>query len=238
MKRISIILPTFNEKENVLALIKAIHEHLNIYDHEIIIVDDNSPDGTYEAVMREEDARLKCLLRKKEKSLARSIRCGIEASDGDLLVVMDSDFNHQPRYLKPMIEALEHYDCVVASRFLPGGKMDNPLRHALSWIFNRYILWITRGEVSDNLYGFFAVRREVMQRCDYGKIFFGYGDYFIRLMYYFQRNEISIYQVPAVNGARRQGQGNRQFLKTAWQYFLAVHALVFKERLRLNVYGN
>ncbi|MFC1815192.1 glycosyltransferase, partial [Thermodesulfobacteriota bacterium] len=123
--KISIILPTYNEKGNILLLIDAIHAELYDYNHEIIVVDDNSPDGTYQAVLGLNHPNVKTILRTENRGFANSIRCGIENAVGDIFVIMDSDFNHRPEYLPFMIQSLSHYDCVSASRFLYGGKMDS-----------------------------------------------------------------------------------------------------------------
>jgi len=228
--KISIILPTYNEKDNVLPLIKAIHAELCGYDHELLVVDDNSSDGTEQAVADLKDPLVKFILRTKNRGFANSIRCGLENAAGEIFVVMDSDFNHQPKYLPFMIHALSHYDCVSGSRFLYGGKMLPRSRHILSWIFNIFIRTITRGTITDSLYGFFAIKRNTIERCNYDNIFWGYGDYCIRLMFYLQKNNATILQIPVINGARKTGAGNSRFLKVFWQYFTESIKLAYKMR--------
>ena len=193
---ISIIMPTYNEKENVLLLIKAIHHELMTFNHEIIIVDDDSPDSTYQAVSNLNLPYAKAIHRTKDRGLANSIRCGIENSKGNVLVLMDSDFNHQPHYLPFMIQALSHYDCISASRFLYGGKMDGRLRHLFSWVFNIFVRIITVGQITDSLYGYLAIKRNILDECNFDKIFWGYGDYCIRLMYYLQKKSSKCITVP------------------------------------------
>ena len=233
MKKISVILPTYNEKANIVRLMEAIHEQLLSYDHEIIIVDDNSPDGTFKVVTDSNRPYLKPILRTQDRGLANSIRCGLEKASGDILIVMDSDFNHQPIYLPFMIDSLNYYDCVLASRFVYGGKMDSRARHILSWCFNIFIRLITGGQITDSLYGFFAINRPHLMRCDFDKIFWGYGDYCIRLLYYLQQNNVSVLQFPAVNGKRFDGRGNRRLIKVFWQYFS--EAIKFSWKIRWNI---
>ena len=234
-KTISVIVPTYNEKGNILTLIDAIHEQLRDWEHEILVVDDNSPDGTYQTVVDQHYAYVKAILRTEDRGLANSIRCGLENAAGAIFVIMDSDFNHQPHYLPIMIEALSFYDCVSASRFLYGGAMDSRTRHLLSWIFNIFVRIMTGGQITDSLYGFLAIKRDVIERCNYDDIFWGYGDYCIRLLYYLQQYGVNILQIPAVNGRRQAGEGNRRFFWVFWQYFREVIKLTYRIRMKSDV---
>jgi len=231
MPRISVIVPTFNERENIIPLIDGIHQQLEGLDHQIVVVDDNSPDGTFTTVQAGGHSFVKAVLRKTDPGLAKSIRTGLEAADGDIFVVMDSDFNHQPVYIRQMIVNLEFYEAVVASRFVYGGLMDDRLRHLLSWSFNIFVRMLTGKYVTDSLYGFYAIRRRDMEKLDYDKIFWGYGDYCIRLMYYLQENQARILQIPAVNGRRLKGAGNSRFLKVFMQYSRETVRLMWRERI-------
>jgi len=229
--RISVIVPTFNEKENILLLIDAIHAELSDFTHEILVVDDNSPDGTYQLMCAQKHNFVKPILRTQNPSLAASIRCGLEHATGEIFVVMDSDFNHQPKYIPQMIKNLEFYDVVVGSRFLYGGAMDSRVRHILSWNFNIFIRCVLRKHITDSLYGFYAIRRSAMAKVNYDKIFWGYGDYCIRLMYYLQELDTPILQIPVVNRRRSRGQANTRFLKIFFQYTSETFKLLFRERV-------
>lgn len=233
--QISIILPAYNEADSILKLIVSIHNHIADYKHEILVVDDNSPDGTYNIVKNAGLNYVKPILRLKDRGFANSIRCGIENATGIIIIIMDSDFNHQPKYLPFMIDSLNYYDCVSASRFVYGGDMGGRSRHLMSWLFNIFVRIMTRGKVTDSLYGFFAIKKEVIQKVKFDDVFWGYGDYCIRLMYYLQKKEISILQYPAVNGKRIAGEGNSRFFKVFRQYFVAVIKLAYKIRFKKNV---
>ena len=223
---VSVILPCYNESGNILPLIEALHKQLGFCNHQIVVVDDNSPDGTYQLVRDKNYEYVKTILRTTDPSLAKSIRNGIEEANGNVIVVMDSDFNHQPSYIPQMIKNLEYYDCVTASRFLYGGSMNNRFRHLASWLFNIFVRVLTGKSVTDSLYGFFAIKKEVIAKLDYNKIFWGYGDYCIRFMYYLQKQNVTILQIPAVNGERLKGQGNSRFIKTFFQYTIETFKLV------------
>ncbi len=235
INKVSVILPTYNERENILLMIDILHSVLRHYEYEILVVDDNSSDGTYQTVLKLNDPCVRTILRTENRGLANSIRCGLENATGDVFVIMDSDFNHQPKYLSFMLQSLSHYRCVLASRFLYGGKMNNWMRHFLSWIFNIFIRLMTGGTITDSLYGFLAIRRETIERFNYDNIFWGYGDYCIRLVYYLQKNRIRVLQIPAVNGARKKGDNNRQFFRIFWQYFKEVMKLAYRIRIKKDV---
>jgi dolichol-phosphate mannosyltransferase len=231
---ISVILPTYNERENVVPLARAIAGELAGHDFEILVVDDNSPDGTSQAVQDIGDARIQCIVRTENRGFANSIREGLERARGDIFIIMDSDGNHQPKYLPIMIEALQFYDCVSGSRFVYGGRMNSRRRHLLSWMFNIFTRVMTSGQITDSLYGFVAIHRRVMEQIDYDAVFWGYGDYCIRLMFYLQRQGASVLQIPVINGERAAGEGNDRFVKVFLQYFREVMALTWRTRVRKN----
>lgn len=226
---VSVVLPCFNERGGITGLIEAIHHELSGIPHEILVVDDNSPDGTFQFVEDKQYPYVRAFLRTADYGLAKSIRKGLEEARGDVLVVMDSDFNHQPRYLPFMIRNLEFFDCVSASRFLYGGRMVPRWRHLSSWIFNIWVRLLTRKFVTDSLYGYFAIKKEVLKKLNFDRIFWGYGDYCIRLMFYLQEMNVSILQFPAENGIRLSGAGNRRFLKVLLQYAKATLELVWAD---------
>lgn len=231
--KVSIVVPTYNERENIVPLVREIKESLAGCPKEILVVDDDSPDGTAQAVRDAfpGDAEVRLVVRKERRGFAFSIREGIERSGGEAVIVMDSDFNHQPKYLPFMLQSLSHYDAVFGSRFLYGGKMLPPTRHFLSWVFNVFVRFSTGGDITDNLYGFFCIKRPVLERCDFDRIFWGYGDYCIRLLYFLQRDRAEILQVPIVNGERRGGVGNSAFVKVWAEYTAATCRLAFSGRI-------
>ena len=89
--------------------------------------------------------------------------------------------------------------------------------------------------MTDSFYGFIAIKRDTMKEIIFDNVFWGYGVYCIRLIYYLQKNGVSILQYPAVNGKRFAGEGNSRFLKVFKQYFMAVLKLAYKIKLQRNV---
>ena len=123
----SVILPTLNEKGHILKLIEEISNifETNKIDYEIIVVDDNSDDGTYEIVenFKKNNAYVKTILRKnKKKSLPSSLNDGISLSKYENLIWMDADFQHPPKYIKKFIEKSKNFDVIISSRFLEGSE--------------------------------------------------------------------------------------------------------------------
>ena len=119
---VSVILPTYNESQNVQELILAI---LNCMEPapEIIVVDDDSPDGTWEIVtkIQAEHPNVELLRRTGKRGLATAVAEGIANSRGDVIVWMDSDFSHPPALIPQMVKALEHCSIALASRYTKGG---------------------------------------------------------------------------------------------------------------------
>ena len=139
---VSVILPVHNERDNISPLITEIHEVLRDTPHQIIVIDDQSSDGTAAVLQEVTDGRTVVLQTDIRLGLARSIRMGIQQADGDCIVVMDSDFNHQPAYLPFMIRAMDVYDAAFASRFFPGGGMESWWRQCLSRWFNGVVQFL------------------------------------------------------------------------------------------------
>ena len=231
MKKISVILPTFNERDNIVPLVRAICGVLRDLPYEILVVDDQSPDGTAQAVRDLQNPQVRVIVRSTDPGFAKSIRCGIENAAGDRLIIMDSDFNHDPSCIPFMVQKLSEYDCVSGSRFLEGGRMIPAWRGVASRLFNAFVCGMTGGRMTDNLFGFFAIKREVLDRCPFDDIFFGFGDYGTRLLFYLQKNGATIFEFPAVCGKRLAGHGNRRLFQTFCLYVKATWALAGKGRI-------
>jgi dolichol-phosphate mannosyltransferase len=231
---VSVVLPTYNERDNILLIIEAIHRELMDVNHEILVVDDNSPDDTHGVVIAGGGPYVRPFLRTNNPSLARAIRFGLEHARGDRIIIMDSDFNHHPRYLPFMVQALDYYECVAGSRFLYGGQGMGRKRHLMSWGFNLFLRLLTDGRITDNLFGCLSLRRNVLERLNYDKIFWGFGDYCIRLLFYLQKEGVAILQIPMVHDSRLRGTGNSRIVRTFFDYTIAAILLIGREgRIRV-----
>src|SRR5687768_11125270 len=126
-----VIVPTYNERANLEPLVVAVHSALGRgSDHSILIVDDNSPDGTGEVADRlaAADARVRVLHGPVKRGLGRAYLAGfrVALAEGAALVIeMDADFSHDPAFLPEMIEGAREADLVLGSRYVPGGEVQN-----------------------------------------------------------------------------------------------------------------
>ena len=231
MTTLSIILPTYNEKDNIIILVNRIIKLLNNYpSKEIIIVDDSSPDNTYSLVKNKFKKKkfIKIFLRKKEFSLAKSIGYGIKKSRGRLIIVMDADMTHNPNLIKRLINRSRKYDLVSGSRYIEGGSMYSFFHHSFSLIFNFFLEILLRTKMKDNLGGYYCVRRKVLKKLDFNKIFYGYGEYYFRLLFYLGKNKISMTEIPAYYQKRNFGESKSNFFWLLFKYSLEAMILRLK----------
>jgi dolichol-phosphate mannosyltransferase len=173
--QVSIIIPTYNESQNILSVLKSIEEHLPANTKtQTIVVDDNSPDGTgklvddyLKNVKQIANHTIDVIHRKAKEGLSSAIVKGIQLATGNTIVVMDSDLSHPPNLLPKMLDALKHPKCdiVIASRYVNGGSITG-------WTLKRKImskiatLIAKRGlgvEPKDPMSGFFAFKRPIIQ---------------------------------------------------------------------------
>lgn len=220
MDTISIIIPTYNEKENVALLIKGLKSLLSDFEFEIVVVDDNSPDGTYKKVVEEfkKDKRVKAILREREKGLGTAILHGIKNSKYPIIVGMDADFNHPPEIIPRMLRELSNSDLVVASRFIKGGGMEEKKRYFPTFIFNKFLKHVLGFPTIDNMSGFYAIKREKLLKLPLEEIYRGYGDYHLRLVHYSKKNKLKILEVPVFYKKRKYGKSKSNLLKLFFNY--------------------
>ena len=161
---ISIVVPTYNERGNVENLTRRVFASVDPAAAELILVDDNSPDGTAEAVNAIADEfPIRCVVRTEERGLATAVIRGLREARGDLIVSMDADLSHPPEAIPRLLEAMRDpaVQMAIGSRFVPGAAVDLhwPLHRRLnSWVARMLARPLTR--VKDMMAGFFCVRRE------------------------------------------------------------------------------
>ena len=217
---LSVIIPTFNEKDNIVKMIRKIQKLIKTLDYEIIIVDDNSPDstGTYAKSSFFDDSRIRVLIRKQNCSLGKSIYLGIEKARGNIIVGMDGDGNHNPDDLLSLIDKIGYYDLVICSRFIKGGGMHYKLRFLTSLCVNKIIKIILKSRINDLTSGYYAIKQKKLKNLPLKKIYYGYGDYFIRLVYYAEKKGISVYELPCFFTDRWSGQSKSRLWRMALDY--------------------
>lgn len=167
---LSVVVPTYNERENLAPLAERLFAVLSPQHSELLIVDDNSPDGTAAEAQRLA-ARwpVRCLVRREQRGLATAVITGFREARGDWLVVMDADLSHPPEAIPLLLERLREpaVSMVIGSRFVPGGRVDLrwPLHRRLNSLVAR-LLARPLTPVRDAMAGFFCVRRADLRLAD------------------------------------------------------------------------
>ncbi|GJM17709.1 MAG: dolichol monophosphate mannose synthase [Thermodesulfobacteriota bacterium] len=167
---VTIVIPTFNERENVSPIINALERSLGSISWEAIFVDDNSPDGTAEHVQNiaKNNPRISCIKRLGRRGLSSACLEGILASSSPYVAVMDADLQHDEVILPDMLNALtqENYTLVVGSRYLEGGGMGSLVPGRIT--ISRFATWLGRlflkTEISDPMSGFFMIQKEYFNK--------------------------------------------------------------------------
>ena len=165
----SIILPTYNERENVGQMVEALRRVFgDRQDWEVVIVDDDSPDRTWEHAQElgATDPRVRCYRRLDRRGLSSAIVDGMSLGVGERLLVMDADFQHDIERVPALLEALDRADIAVGSRYREGGGVGewSAARIAMSKLATYASRLVLRLRSSDPMSGFFAVRREAFLR--------------------------------------------------------------------------
>ena len=171
-----IMIPTYNEKENIKNLIDRILE-LKIRNLHIVVVDDNSPDGTWK-IIREisgKNRNIHLLLRKKGRGRGSAGRDGFAyclKNGADAVVEMDADMSHNPKYIPLMINELKNADLVLGSRRVAGSKEvgRSMLRRFVTWGANLYIRLMLGLKAKDCNSGFRCFKREVLEKINIEKL--------------------------------------------------------------------
>ncbi|HEU4806535.1 MAG TPA: polyprenol monophosphomannose synthase, partial [Nitrobacter sp.] len=165
-RQLSVIVPTFNERDNVVALYRKLSAALTGIAWEVIYVDDNSPDGTSDAVreLAAIDPRVRCIRRIGRRGLSGACIEGILASSAPCAAVMDADLQHDETRLPKMLALLERdaADLVVGSRYIEGGSADSfdKQRAGFSMLATSVAKRLLRVEIADPMSGFFMIRRD------------------------------------------------------------------------------
>ena len=217
MKRL-IIIPTYNERENVVRMIRRLMAMDECFD--LLIVDDGSPDGTAELVRGEQQhyvQRLHLIEREGKLGLGTAYICGFKFAlerGYDRVFEMDCDFSHNPDDLSRLDAMLSDRDVAIGSRYSQGVNVVNwPMgRLLMSYFASKYVRIVTRMPVCDATAGFVAYRREVLEAIDFDRVKMnGYG-FQIEMKYTawrlgFKLGEVSIIFIDRVEGTSKMSSG-------------------------------
>lgn len=233
----SIILPTLNEKGHILKLIDEISyifikRNLNF---EIIVVDDNSTDGTIETVKKYQEKKdfLKTIIRKdKKNNLAASINEGINLSNYEYVIWMDADFQHPPKYIEEFINKSKNFDAVIASRFLKDSEryfnkkhLKKKINENQSYLYNKICKLLFFNDITDYTSGFICVKKIFFKKYSLSGF---YGDYFVDLIIELKKNKMKIDEIPFEDSERASGFSktvvtiNLNYIYTCVRYFFTL----------------
>jgi dolichol-phosphate mannosyltransferase len=206
----TVIVPTFNERENIVLLIPELLA-LPIEVH-VLVVDDNSPDSTGLIVeeMSAKNPRVSAVHRSGKLGLGTAYIAGFKqalAAGSDRILTMDADYSHHPRYIPAMIERSQTADLVIGSRYVRGGgAVDSPaMRRLLSYGANAFAKIMLGLKAMDCTAGFRCYRREVLESIDLDSIFSNGYSFLIEMLYQVQRRGWKVSEVPIQFMDRRLG---------------------------------
>jgi dolichol-phosphate mannosyltransferase len=205
--RLSAVLPTYNERDNVIPLVDRIRRSLGDLAHEIVVVDDDSPDGTAAAVEAYAAGAggVRVIRRVGRRGLRSAIQEGIDASTGEAVVWMDCDLSMPPEKIPELHGALATHDVAIGSRYVAGGRdarSDVPLHRASSRALNVFARCLLGSAVRDYTTGFVCARRRVLRDV---RLAGEYGEYCIDFLHRARKRGFRIAEIPYVNTARAAG---------------------------------
>lgn len=212
MSLVSIVVPTYNEAANLAKTHEAVAAALAGRDWELIVVDDDSPDGTADAVraLAARHGNVRCIQRRQERGLASAVQWGVQAAHGEHVVVMDGDLQHDAGLIPAMLDELARgSDIVSGSRFLAGAGAEglSDLRSSLSAWGNSLVNLFLARPLSDPLTGYFATSRALFLRtlprmqADGFKVFFDLV---------FHNRRAAVRELPFAFAPRQHGQSKLQ----------------------------
>ena len=229
--QISIIVPTYNEAENICDIIKSIKNNLSEINAEIIVVDDDSPDGTgtiveeyIQSSIQNDRHSVSIIHRKNRNGLSAAILNGVESSKGEVVVVMDSDFSHPPDIIPKMLDKIEETQCdvVIASRYIKGGGIQG-------WPIKRKLISKAATEIAkkglgvkanDPMSGFFAFKKNLIKDISFDAI-----GYKVLLELLVKTTDVKIQEIPYTFTDRKFGTSKLgsstifDYCKSVWKLY-------------------
>ena len=208
---IVVVIPTYNERESIGSLIR---EVLSLsLELNILVVDDNSPDGTGAIVSKlaEESPKVRLLTRKKRKGRGSAgvdgFKKGLEMG-ADLIIEMDADFSHHPRHIPDLVANANNYHVVLGSRFVAGGadRDRGMLRQMVTRLAGLYVRTSLGIRIRDVSSGYRCFRKEVFEKVDLDDMISAGPAIVLEILYKICLNGFSIKEVPIIFEDRRQGQ--------------------------------
>ncbi|MDB4081383.1 glycosyltransferase [Candidatus Pelagibacter sp.] len=242
----SIILPTLNENGHIIKLINAIIKNFRgkKVKYEVIVVDDNSIDGTINTVKKESirNNKIRFFVRKnKKKNLAASLNLGIKQSRYENIIWMDADFQHPPEYIKYMFKHMQKKDIIIYSRFLKKSvryfdnkKFPKENNEDQSVLFNKLCNLIFYKDITDYTSGYICIKKNIINKKSLKGF---YGEYFLDLIVYCKKKKLKILELPFKEKIRKTGQsktigGNKvRYIILCLNYVLSIFVNFIKKTI-------
>lgn len=211
--KVVVVIPTYNEAENLEEMASAIFS-LPIPGISLLVIDDNSPDGTgniANSLAERYSSKFKVLHRKKKLGLGTAYAQGFKEAiewGAEVIIEMDADFSHDPKYLTKLVEYIQDNDVVVASRYTKGGETDKDWgvsRVMLSTFGNLYASLLTGVRVKDSTSGFKAFRKHVIESMDFDSFICKGFAFQVEMAYLCQKKGFKIAEIPVKFTDRRKG---------------------------------
>jgi len=232
---VSVILPSYNERENIEEAVDRISAALGDQLLEIIIIDDDSPDETWKLVKELNREKVNLIHRKEEKGLASALAAGVEKSSGDIVVWLDCDLGIPPEEIINLIQQLNIYDVSIGSRYVKNGSDSRAKWITISSkIVNILAQIMLTNEVKDYTSGFIALKRNVVDKIKINPQ--GFGEYFIEFVYRCIQEKYKIIEIGYAYGNRKGGVSKSSdnfivFIKLGFNYIKKIIFLTFKNKL-------
>ena len=227
-EKISIILSTYNEGSIIETTVKEIFSSID--NVEIILVDDNSIDGTIDKLNNINNLNLKIYSR-KSRGLASAFLLGVINSNGEYIGWIDANMPQLIKHFKEMIKQLDNNDFILLSRYVNGGGDErSKLRVLSSKIINIFCRVILGNDIKDYTSGIFLMRRSVLKSGV--PIAYGHGEFFIEFLYKLKKNNIKIKEIPYIQPPDLEGSKTAssilRFLKLGFIYLIRILIIRFR----------
>jgi len=231
--KISFVIPTYNEHGNITRLIERINQITKNYEleNEIIIVDDNSTDGTIEDIndLQKNQSNLNLKIRKKPMGIGSAHRDGYNLAQGDLIISMDADLSHPPDKIPHLIKKIKNgYDFVIGSRYMEGsGSNKGVIFRIMSKFGSFYLSLMLRIEISDFSNGYRAIRKSLWEKIKKYK-YSNQNNFLIESIYYAYKHGGRIGEIPTKFRERELGKSKTNLFREA------IKAIFLPLKLRYN----
>ena len=225
MKKVLVLIPTYNEEEsigNLLNRLQSVREQIaNLYEIDILIVDDGSPDNTIKIVKSLDYSRISILQRSEKKGLGPAYLAGFSEglkTDYDYFVEMDADLSHQPEELPNLLEQATDQNFVIGTRWMPGGSVVNwpKKRQFISKMGTKYASFALKLPYRDLTSGYRVIPRSFLEKIDFSKIETrGYG-FQVEMAIKARNNGFNIVEVPITFVERENGH-SKMSMAIVWE---------------------